>query len=54
MMAWSEITCPLVDKKITIDDCSENRDIAEEYIPDEYKQKPNWKEICENCKYHDY
>ena len=34
-----KIFCPLVDKEICIVDCSENRDIKEEYIPEEYKAK---------------
>ena len=49
-----KIFCPLVDKEICIVDCSENRDIKEEYIPEEYKAKNNWKEICRNCKYYHY
>lgn len=49
-----KILCPLVDKKIDIVDCMENRKIKDEYIPEEYKQKKNWKKICENCIYSEY
>ena len=49
-----EILCPLTDRNITIDECMENREIKEEYIPAEFKQKENWREICKKCKYFDY
>ncbi len=53
-MADDKILCPLVDKKIRIDDCMENREIKEEFIPAEYKIKDDWKDICKKCKYHNY
>ena len=53
-MKTDEIFCPLVDKNITIDDCMENREIREESIPQKYKQKHDWKEICKKCKYYNY
>lgn len=43
--------CPLIDAYTTPVDCMENRETKEETIPDEYKQKKNWKEICKVCKY---
>lgn len=49
-----KILCPLVDLKISIDECMENREIKDEYIPSKYKRKENWREICKNCKYYDY
>lgn len=49
-----KIFCPLVDDKIDIVDCMENRDIKDEYIPEKYKKKDNWKEICNGCKYQKY
>ena len=49
-----KIFCPLVEKKIDIVDCMENCDIKDEYIPPEYKEKANWKEICSKCKYRKY
>lgn len=48
------IACPLVDYLIDPVDCMENREIKEEFIPKEFKVKENWKEICKNCKYHNY
>ena len=51
--------CPLIDKDIDSADCLENIDIIggfisdESHIPDEFKVKPDYKEICKNCKYHD-
>lgn len=48
------VLCPLVDRNISIDDCSENRDIKDEYIPAEYKEKPDWREICAKCKWREY
>ena len=49
-----KIVCPLVDYKIDIVDCMENRDIKEESIPEEYKKKENWKDVCKNCKYNKF
>jgi hypothetical protein len=49
-----KVLCPLIDGIITPVDCMENRDIREEAIPDKFKQKPDWKEICKNCKYYEY
>lgn len=49
-----KILCPLVDKKIDIIECVENRDIKEESIPPKYKTKVDWKNICEKCKYHNF
>ena len=49
-----KIFCPLVDEKIEPVDCMENRETREESIPQKYKQKHDWKEICKKCKYHNY
>jgi hypothetical protein len=32
----------------------ENRDLKESSIPEQYKEKENWKEICKKCKYSKY
>lgn len=48
------IFCPLVDKEIDVVDCMENRDTREEIIPEIYKAKTNWKEICDSCPYSNY
>lgn len=51
-----QVLCPLVDSMIEDIDCMENQDVAndlivEESMPDKYKKKENWREICEQCKY---
>ena len=53
------IQCILVDKKIEDIDCIENREIvdgnlSEESLPEEYKTKVDWKNICKNFKWHNY
>ena len=50
----NKIICPLVDEKIDPVDCMENRETREESIPQKYKQKENWKDICKKCKYHNW
>lgn len=54
-----EVYCPLTDTAIQSYECVETSDIAagmfkERCLADKYKQKENWKEICKNCKYHNY
>nr|DAZ69360.1 MAG TPA: hypothetical protein [Caudoviricetes sp.] len=58
-MKNNTILCPLVDDIIEDIGCIENRDvvdemIAEESLPNKYKRKSNWKEICRKCKWHNY
>lgn len=53
-MADDEIVCPLIEDYITAVDCMENRDLKDECIPDKFKEKINWKNICKNCKYQNY
>ena len=53
------VFCPLVDRKIEDIDCIENRDdvdgmLVESSLPDEYKRKINWKDICRKCQWHNY
>ena len=53
------VMCPLVDENIEPIDCIENSDaihgiIKKETIPERFKKKPNWKEICKKCKWHGY
>ena len=53
------VFCPLVDRTIEDIECIEARDVAdrlirENFIPDEYRKKEQWREICKKCKYHDY
>lgn len=44
--------CPLTEKDESIVDCMENVDIAERFIPERFKQKPDWLQICRNCPIH--
>lgn len=49
--------CPLVDELIDNADCFENCCVAEyqikpDTLPERFKQKPNWRDICLDCKYH--
>lgn len=53
-MEEEKITCPLVDGLISPADCMENQDLREESIPEKFKKKENWKEVCKNCKYQEY
>ena len=48
------IYCPLVDKDVDGFDCMEYQCVKDECIPEEFKQKPDWKTICESCKYYGY
>lgn len=53
------VMCPLVDKEIEDIDCIENRDCIDGFIrisslPDKYKQKDGYEDICKNCKWHNY
>lgn len=55
----TEVFCPLVDAIIEDIDCIENRDIIDGFfkmscLPDQYKVKKDFKEICKNCKWHNY
>lgn len=50
--------CPLIDNVIDSGDCLEITDIIDEMfgsesdIPDRFKAKPDYKEICKKCKNH--
>ena len=52
------IVCPLIDDEIDGGDCLVITDVIDEmfgnesYIPDEFKIKPNYKEICKKCPNH--
>ncbi len=55
----NNVQCPLVDELIDNIDCIETSEAVKEIlkvesVPDEFKKKPTWKEICKNCKYHNY
>ena len=53
------VRCPLVDAMIENIDCIENSDavdglIKKDNVPERFKKKTNWEEICKNCKWHNY
>ena len=53
------VMCPLVDEMIEDIDCIENADVADKMIteqnmPEKFKKKENWRDICKNCKWHNY
>lgn len=55
----TEVLCPLADRVISDIDCIENRDIIDgffkmECLPEEFKAKSDFKEICRKCKWHNY
>ncbi len=48
------VKCPLIEDWISPVDCMENQDIAEQFIPQIFKNKPNWKRICADCPFRNY
>lgn len=51
-----QVLCPLIDSNIKDIDCIENQDVVnhlvtEKSMPKKYKQKENWREICQQCRY---
>ena len=58
-MEQNDRPCPLMDGEyIAEDDCYENCLVAERHLlpngmPEQAKSKPNFREICLACKYHD-
>lgn len=53
------IMCPLVDTEIEDIDCIENSSavdlvLKKESVPDRFKVKPDWENICKKCKWHNY
>ena len=53
------VMCPLVDENVESVDCIENSDavdgiVKKETVPKRFKKKPNWGEICKECKWHGY
>lgn len=59
MKAPDYVMCPLVDQEIENIDCIENSDavdgmIKKESVPDRFKKKTDWEEICKQCKWHGY
>lgn len=53
------VYCPLVSEDIEIIDCIVTADVVRQILkdtvmPNKFKCKENWKDICRNCKYHNY
>lgn len=48
------VKCPLVDDWIQDIDCMENQEIKEAAIPVRFKQKTDWKKICQVCPFRNY
>ena len=56
-MTNDTIECPLIDEPIEIGACVIYSDIAggmikERCLPDKFKVKSDWRDICNNYKYH--
>lgn len=53
------VMCPLVDAEIENIDCIENSDAVDGMlkkgsVPERFKKKSEWEDICKNCKWHNY
>lgn len=53
------VLCPLVNETIGNFECLENVDCIDgmikiESLPQKFKMKENWKELCIKCEYHYY
>ena len=58
-MDVTKVECPVLERWIEDIDCIENRDVVdgnliERFLPDDFKNKSEWKGICITCKWHDY
>lgn len=50
------VKCPLVDLRIEESDCLENAMVTAGFMDEnsmisKFKEKENWREICQNCQY---
>ena len=53
------VMCPLVEEMIENIDCIENSDavdglIKKSSVPDRFKRKPEWENICMECQWLNY
>ena len=53
-----QVFCPLLGKAIDAIDCMETQDCADGILKDAslldaYKQRDNWRAVCQACKYHE-
>lgn len=58
-MSPNKVQCPLVNAEIKDIDCIENSDsvkgvIVKESVPERFKVKTDWEEICRKCKWYNY
>ena len=49
-----KVKCPLTDDWEQDIDCMENQGVIESFIPERFKKKKNWKEICEASPFRNY
>lgn len=54
-----KVLCPLIEDLIEDIDCIENRDCIDGFIklsslPEKFKNKEDYINICKNCKWHNY
>lgn len=50
----TKVKCPLVDDFIEDVDCMENQEVSEKFIPEKFKKKGDWQNICMQCPFRDY
>ena len=53
------VMCPLVEFTIEKSDCLENTMVTAGFMDEtimrtKFKEKENWKEICQNCKFFNF
>ena len=59
MSGPDHVMCPLVDAEIENIYCIENSDavdgmLKKDSVPERFKKKSEWEDICKNCKWHNY
>lgn len=52
------VLCPLLNAEIADFECLETQSCADgeiqsDTLPNRYKQHTNWRQICQDCKYHE-
>ncbi len=49
-----KVRCPLTDDWEHAIDCMENQSVVESAIPQRFKKKENWRDICRSCPFRNY
>lgn len=49
-----KVKCPLTDDWEQDIDCMENQSVIDSSIPERFKKKKDWKEICKQCPFRNY